>query len=131
MSGHIDTFVKQKFGLMRGLEEVANRHENSESRKGVKYDNGKNRLGLVLGGFSEAIQDVGQVGTFGAKKYTDNGWCEVGNGEERYMDAALRHLFKYLSGEVNDQESHYPHLAHAAWNVLAVHQLNILKTKEK
>ena len=40
---------------------------------GAKLDAGKNRLGLVLGGFSSALQEVGKVGTYGAKKYSDNG----------------------------------------------------------
>ena len=43
------------------------------TEKGVKLDNSKNRLGLVLGGFSHALLLVGCVGTFGADKYTDNG----------------------------------------------------------
>ena len=40
---------------------------------GAKLDAGKNRLGLVLVGFSSALQEVGKVGTYGAKKYSDNG----------------------------------------------------------
>ena len=37
------------------------------TEKGVKLDEGKNRLGLILGGFSRALWEVGRVGTFGAK----------------------------------------------------------------
>ena len=40
--------------------------------KGVKLDNGKIRLGLVLGGFAKALWEVGCIGTFGANKYGDN-----------------------------------------------------------
>ena len=47
------------------------------TEKGVKLDSGKNRLGLMLGGFSHALWLVGYVGTFGTNKYTDNGWQEV------------------------------------------------------
>ena len=42
------------------------------TEKRVKLDNGKNRLGLVLGGFSHALWLVGCVGTFGADKYTES-----------------------------------------------------------
>ena len=68
---------------------------------GAKLDHGKNRLGLVLGGFSRALQAVGEVGTMGATKYTASGWKQVVNGEQRYTDALLRHLMwrTALSGE--------------------------------
>lgn len=88
---------------------------------GVKLDQGKNRLGLVLGGFAPALVKVGEVGTFGAnKKYTANGWKTVPNGQERYKDALYRHLMHHETGEELDPESGLPHLAHAAWNTLAI-----------
>ena len=57
---------------------------------GAKLDHGKNRLGLVLGGFANALKAVGEVGTYGANKYTDNGWISVPDGERRYTDAWRR-----------------------------------------
>ena len=95
------------------------------TEKGVKLDSGKNRLGLVLGGFSHALWFVGCVGTFGANKYTDNGWQEVKNGRSRYLDALLRHLFKVFMGEETDKESGLPHLAHVCWNALAILELTV------
>lgn len=89
------------------------------SDKGSKLDAGKNRLGLVLLGFTRALQAVGQVGTYGAIKYTDNGWQSVPKGKERYTDALLRHLFKEATGEVTDKDTGIEHAAHAAWNALA------------
>ena len=93
--------------------------------KGEKLDNGKNRLGLVLGGFSHALWLVGCVGTFGADKYTDNGWQQVKNGRNRYLDALLRHLFKVFMGEETDKESGLLHLAHVCWNALAILELTV------
>lgn len=90
------------------------------TEKGVKLDIGKTRLGLVLGGFSRSLEEVGKVGTFGAKKYTDNGWQEVESAKSRYTDALLRHLFSHLDGETIDKESGLLHLAHCAWNALAI-----------
>lgn len=90
------------------------------TEKGVKLDNGKLRLGLVFGGFATGLKEVGAVGTFGANKYTDNGWQTVPDGVERYKDALFRHLFAWLSGEETDEESGCRHLAHAAWNCLAL-----------
>lgn len=93
------------------------------TEKGVKLDDGKPRLDLVLGGFRNALWGVGLVGTFGAKKYTDNGWQEVDNGIERYLSAMLRHYLNYKNGEELDPESGLPHLSHMAWNALAVSEL--------
>lgn len=95
---------------------------------GVKFDEGKNRIGLVVSGFAKALEEVSKVGTFGANKYTDNGWVTVENGFNRYTDAMFRHLFKEFSGEEKDDESGLLHAAHAAWNSLARLQL-ILNSK--
>lgn len=91
--------------------------------KGVKLDDNKPRLDLVLGDFSNALWEVGKVGTFGAKKYTDKGWQEVENGIERYSNALLRHYFKYKQGDEFDLESNLLHLSHLAWNALAILEL--------
>ena len=89
---------------------------------GAKLDAGKPRPWLVLGGFRSALMEVAKVGTLGAVKYSDHGWRSVRGAEQRYLDAALRHL---LAPEALDPESGLPHLAHAAWNVLAVLELQL------
>lgn len=89
----------------------------------MKLDEEKNRLALVLGGFSHALDQVGWVGTMGAAKYTDNGWQSVANAEERYQSALLRHWVAYWGGEQIDPESGLSHLAHMAWNALAICEL--------
>lgn len=86
---------------------------------GAKFDEGKNRLGLVFEGFSRALQAVGDVGTYGANKYTANGWIDVPDGVNRYTDAMYRHLMKEASGEQRDGDTEFLHAAHAAWNALA------------
>lgn len=96
------------------------------TEKGVKLDEGKPRLDLVLGDFADALWSVGMVGTYGANKYTDKGWQEVGNGIERYGNAMLRHYFNYRKGIAFDDESGLSHLAHMAWNALAILQLHLV-----
>jgi hypothetical protein len=86
---------------------------------GAKLDGGKIRCGLVLGGFSRALEQVAAVGTYGAAKYTDNGWRSVPSGQDRYTDAMYRHLLAEAQGLECDPESHLLHAAHAAWNALA------------
>ena len=89
--------------------------------EGLKYDGGKPRAALVLGGFANALLEVAKVGTFGAEKYAPNNWKLV--EPERYEDALFRHLLQWQSGELVDSETGLRHLAHAAWNALAILQL--------
>ena len=95
---------------------------------GAKLDAGKPRLGLVLGAFANALVEVGKVGTYGAQKYTDNGWLDVPNGKARYTDALLRHVFAETN-ESHDPDTNLHHAAHAAWNALARLEL-ILRKRE-
>lgn len=90
---------------------------------GAKLDAGKPRTGLVFRGFARALQQVVNVGTYGARKYSPNGWLHVPDAIERYEDALDRHLLADKSGEELDPESGLPHLAHAAWNILALIEL--------
>ena len=91
----------------------------SPHEAGAKLDAGKRRDGLVLLGFSRALAAVSAVGTYGANKYTDNGWMSVPNGVNRYTDALLRHILSEASGELTDKDTGLLHAAHAAWNALA------------
>lgn len=98
---------------------------------GAKLDAGKPRPGLVLGDFANALAAVVAVGTFGANKYTDHGWLSVPNAQERYEDALLRHYLKRKRGEVYDPDSNLLHLAHEAWNALAILELHIREENER
>lgn len=98
--------------------------------EGKKYDEGKNRMGLVLQGFANALWEVGRVGTFGANKYSPNSWQNLTNGKERYLDALCRHLFKHLQGEKVDDESGLLHLQHMCWNALALLEFELKEKQE-
>lgn len=105
-------------------------HGKDAHEAGAKLDAGKNRLGLVLSGFSGALCEVGKVGTYGANKYTDNGWLTVPSGVERYTDAMLRHQFAEFAGQQYDGDTELLHAAHLAWNALARLEL-ILREKRR
>ena len=96
-------------------------HNIDQHQPGAKLDANKNRLGLVFGGFANALQGVGKVGTYGANKYSDHGWREV--AVERYTDALLRHQMALLAGETID-ESGLRHVDQVAWNALAIAELS-------
>ena len=79
-----------------------------------KYDQGKLRYSLIP---PAAMKGMAEVLTFGANKYEPGRWKTVPNAKERYLDAAMRHLEAYRSGEVLDPESHLSHLRHALTNL--------------
>ena len=66
------------------------------------------------------IKEVVKVFHFGARKYSPNSWQNLEDGYNRYKAAFFRHTEAYESGEFFDKESGLPHLAHAAWNALAM-----------
>ncbi|MCI4437841.1 MAG: hypothetical protein JHC33_13625 [Ignisphaera sp.] len=79
----------------------------------IKHDGEKNRLELIDPAF---ILGIGEVLTFGAKKYEANNWKDGSSAEnqERIQGAMLRHFMAYLQGEELDPESNLPHLHHMA-----------------
>lgn len=66
------------------------------------------------------LKHVVKVYTFGAEKYSDNSWQNLPDGFQRYKAAALRHLTAHEEGEIFDKESGLHHMAHFAWNALAM-----------
>lgn len=121
----VDKILASQFrrDTMRAISKDNDPNGLHQHAPGAKLDNGKPRAGLVLRDFGNALLEVSEVGTFGAEKYTPHGWLSVKNGEERYLDAAMRHLL--MKG--SDSESGIDHLAHAAWNILAVLELRYQK----
>lgn len=90
---------------------------------GSKLDSGKVDLDLVLGGFPRALWGVGSIGSFGARKYTPNGWMSVPDGVSRYSSAMLRHYLAIKRGKAIDPDSGLLHVHHLAWNALALAEL--------
>jgi hypothetical protein len=85
--------------------------------EGRKFDNGKPRVSLIM--MSKALLEIAKVGTMGAKKYGDHNFRN-GMDWSRLADADQRHFLQYLDGELVDQESKLSHLAHHAWNAIAL-----------
>jgi hypothetical protein len=95
---------------------------------GKKYDAGKAPLAQgCLGYFRKALEAVATVSAYGAKKYkvaySEQNWRAVDQARGRYLDAMVRHAAAHAAGETDDPESGLPHLAHAAWNALALLEL--------
>ena len=86
-----------------------------EQHDGQKHDNGKPEFRLIP---QVALEEVAKVMSYGAKKYAPDNWRKVPTGHDRYMDAALRHINAHLRGDVGDEESGLPHLAHAVCSLM-------------
>jgi hypothetical protein len=78
--------------------------------KGLKNDTTKPRWSLLPKG---TIRLVIEVLEFGAKKYGFENWKNVENAQQRYYDAAMRHIQSWWNGERIDPETKSHHLAHA------------------
>ena len=81
---------------------------------------GKGRFDLLP---PRAIRDLAIHFEKGCKKYGDRNW-EKGIPLNRYVDSALRHVFKFLQG-LTDED----HLIAAIWNLMCLRE-TILRIEE-
>jgi hypothetical protein len=81
----------------------------------LKFDGDKPMMNLVP---LSSVYAVAQVMTFGAKKYSPNGWKSVPDAVNRYTAAMLRHMTAIQEGEEVDEDSGLPHADHVACNAL-------------
>lgn len=96
-----------------------NYREVKDSGKREDYDSGarrdtregKGRYDLVP---AEAMKRVAVHYENGAKKYGDNNW-RLGIPSSRFMDSLLRHAYRYLGGERDED-----HLAAIVFNAMAI-----------
>jgi len=92
--------------------------------KGVKFDAEKAALDLIP---LEALIGLGNVLTFGAKKYQRANWA---NGIEysRLISAALRHIAAFNAGQDMDPESGLSHIDHALCNLAFLAWMRVHRT---
>lgn len=111
---------------------MTNNNNNNNSSEGKKYDGNKPMTGTVLRVFPQAMNAVGACIKFGTKKYPDpNNWKKNSNALVRYNDSLIRHLTKFFAGKELDEETNLPHLAHVAWNALAILELYLMEHPDK
>lgn len=95
---------------MQYNKEQSDKQYSAKKELGVKFDSDKPQWSLLP---FEALEEVVEVLTFGAKKYAPDNWKYVPDADARYMDAAFRHMAKYMQGHKHDGETGNNHLAHA------------------
>jgi hypothetical protein len=81
---------------------------------GTKFDEGKPPCSLIS---SDALLELSRVLDYGSKKYAAHNW-HAGFKWSRVLDAALRHIYRYNSGEQVDPETGISHLTHAFCNLM-------------
>lgn len=74
-----------------------------------------------------ALEQLARVFMMGREKYDEENW-RSGNGLSKTgcYNSLFRHIQAWLMGEDNDPQSGLPHMAHAAWNALAIIELDRL-----
>lgn len=97
---------------------------------------GKVRMELFDSGFPNAVYEIAKVMTWANenKGYKDNDWKTIPDAENAFKGAAARHRVKQNMqrsfGEdllnCADEESNITHLAHEAFNVLALLELALV-----
>lgn len=91
-----------------------------KGKGGVKDDGGKARWDLLPW---KALNGLVSVLTFGARKYSPNGWRSVPEAKQRYQAALLRHLYALNNGEKVDPESGLRHIDHLLCNATFLAEL--------
>ena len=88
----------------------------TKDEPGKRYDSGKPRYDLIP---ADALNELAKLYAAGAVKYSDRNW-EKGMSWSRCFGPLMRHAWAYWRGETVDPESGLPHMAHVAWNAMAL-----------
>ena len=100
---------------MAEFKEVKDSGKRQEFKTGSVRDTseGKGRYDLIT---PVALARLAKHYENGSRKYGDRNW-EKGQPICRYLDSAIRHLYKHLEGDRSED-----HLAAGAWNIMgAIH----------
>lgn len=97
----------------RNLDEESQMGQETAGR----FSQGKIRHDLVA---PWALNEIARVYTYGTIKYDDDNWWKGLKWKRDVFGCILRHIWKWFRGETDDQESGLHHLAHAAWNCMAL-----------
>lgn len=124
----IETFGESPMILLNVNEDYSKSESPLDERK-----NGKIRMELVDQGFPLALMELGRVMTWANenKGYKDHDWKQLPDAENGFKGAAARHRVKFDAQrafgnemlDCVDEESGIVHLAHEAFNILALLEL--------
>jgi hypothetical protein len=108
-------------GLMEKICNDYSRDEKEQEKMGkpqaARFNEGKVRMDLIP---PVSLEEIAKVYTYGTKKYSDDNWWKAFKWRKDTYGCIARHLNKWMRGEKCDDESGLHHLAHAAWNCIAL-----------
>lgn len=84
--------------------------------EGLRFNAGKLRYDLLP---ADGLEDLVKVYTKGAEKYAPRNW-ELGMDWSKCYASLMRHVQEWAKGNDLDEETGLPHMAHAAWNAIAL-----------
>lgn len=94
-----------------------------EENRGDRHNAGKLRYDLIS---PLALRNIAEVYTHGCQKYDARNW-EKGLPFMEVFASLQRHAWAWAAGENLDTESGLPHMAHVAWNAMAILHLAVTK----
>lgn len=94
--------------------QIAEAAVRDKVERGSKHNCGKPKMNLLS---PIALAFVGQVLTFGAKKYGDHNWRK-GIPKDELIASSMNHLLHIMAGSNLDEESGLPHSAHLMCNAM-------------
>jgi len=98
-------------------DQDVNAGNNNEKGLGLRYNKNKLKWSLLAW---PALREVAKVSTMGSYKYDNFNWLKGLSYCDTY-DCMMRHAEKWFNRNLQyDKESGLHHLAHAAWNALAL-----------
>jgi len=78
----------------------------------ARFSEGKVRHDLIP---AWPVDEVAKVYTYGTKKYDDDNWRKGLAWKKNVIGSLFRHLWKWVRGEILDDESGCHHLAMCVW----------------
>lgn len=87
-----------------------------EDNQALRFNMGKVPMHLVP---PDALLELVKVYQEGAKKYAPRNW-ERGMDWSKCFDSLMRHALAWQTGQDRDDETGLLHMAHAAWNAIAL-----------
>jgi hypothetical protein len=90
----------------------------------LRDNKGKPKLSYFMRSFPRMVEAIARVKEMGGIKYEEGNWKKGNKPDEEYWDSLCRHLNYMILGEDYDEDTGCLHIAHAVWNLCALHELN-------
>jgi len=119
----IEAGFEEKYGHppTEGQMKIYQRSQEEEEQMGQstagRFSANKTRFDLCA---PWSMDQIAQVYTYGTIKYDDDNWWKGLKWKKDVLGCIFRHVWKWVRGEMWDDESGLHHLAHAAWNCIAL-----------